>query len=213
MAKVPPGVGPRFPQVVVLFGATGDLAKRKLLPGLYHLCAAGFLPEYRIIGVSLDDIDTAAFSARTREALAQHFNRPIADEDWAAFAERLAYVPLSAGAAALAAAAARAEASIGQDSQRLHYLSVPPSAALSAVRTLGEAGLVANARMATSLDWTRRSCGANADGFPWTRCPWKPAVAWPACLNATANCSSFWTGWASAREPLCACCARTTMRR
>ncbi|MFO1227894.1 glucose-6-phosphate dehydrogenase [Roseateles sp.] len=147
MAKVPPGVGPRFPQVVVLFGATGDLAKRKLLPGLYHLCAAGFLPEYRIIGVSLDDIDTAAFSARTREALAQHFNRPIADEDWAAFAERLAYVPLSAGAAALAAAAARAEASIGQDSQRLHYLSVPPSAALSAVRTLGEAGLVANARI------------------------------------------------------------------
>ena len=34
MAKIPPGVGPRFPQVVVLFGATGDLARRKLLPGL-----------------------------------------------------------------------------------------------------------------------------------------------------------------------------------
>ena len=37
----------------MLFGATGDLAKRKLLPGLFHLHAAGLLPkEYRIIGVS-----------------------------------------------------------------------------------------------------------------------------------------------------------------
>ena len=58
MAKIPPGVGPRFAQVVVLFGATGDLARRKLLPGLYHLASAGFIPGCRIIGVSLDDIDS-----------------------------------------------------------------------------------------------------------------------------------------------------------
>ncbi|HEY9107971.1 MAG TPA: glucose-6-phosphate dehydrogenase [Roseateles sp.] len=147
MAKILPGVGPRLPQVVVLFGATGDLAKRKLLPGLFHLCTAGFLPDYRIIGVSLDDMDTAAFGALTRQALAQFFNRPVADVDWVAFAERLEYVPLSAGPAALAEAAARAEAAIGRDSQRLHYLSVPPNAALSAVKVLGEAGLVANARI------------------------------------------------------------------
>jgi glucose-6-phosphate 1-dehydrogenase len=39
--------------VIVLFGATGDLAKRKLLPGLYHLASAGLLPKrYRIIGTS-----------------------------------------------------------------------------------------------------------------------------------------------------------------
>ncbi|MFN7724858.1 MAG: glucose-6-phosphate dehydrogenase [Rubrivivax sp.] len=147
MAKVPPGVGPRYPQVVVLFGATGDLAKRKLLPGLYHLCTAGFIPDYRVIGVSLDDLDAAAFRTLTRQALAQFFNRPVTDDDWAAFSERLDYVPLSAGPAALAAAVARAEASIGEESRRLHYLSVPPNAALSAVRLLGEAGLVANARI------------------------------------------------------------------
>jgi len=147
MAKISPGVGPRLPQVVVLFGATGDLAKRKLLPGLFHLCTAGFLPDYRIIGVSLDDMDTAAFGALTRQALAQFFNRPVADADWAAFAERLEYVPLAAGPAALAEAAARAEAAIGSESERLHYLSVPPNAALSAVKVLGEAGLVANARI------------------------------------------------------------------
>jgi len=147
MAKIPPGVGPRLPQLVVLFGATGDLAKRKLLPGLFHLCTAGFLPDYRIIGISLDDLDTAAFGALTRQALAEFFNRPVADADWAAFAARLEYVPLAAGPAALAEAAARAEAAIGGESQRLHYLSVPPNAALSAVKVLGEAGLVAHARI------------------------------------------------------------------
>ncbi|MBX3643147.1 MAG: hypothetical protein KF720_08770 [Rubrivivax sp.] len=53
MAKIPPGVGPRYAQVVLLFGATGDLARRKLLPGLYHLVTAGFIPGCRIVGVSL----------------------------------------------------------------------------------------------------------------------------------------------------------------
>ena len=54
---------------------------------------------------------------------------------------------LQAGPAALADAVARAERSIGEESRRLHYLSVPPSAALSAVRMLGEAGLVENSRI------------------------------------------------------------------
>ena len=57
MAKIPAGVGPRFPQVVVLVGATGDLARRKLIPGLLHLARAGFIPTCRIIGVSLDELD------------------------------------------------------------------------------------------------------------------------------------------------------------
>ena len=58
MARNSQRVGPRFPQVVVLVGATGDLARRKLLPGLFHLAKAGFLPDCRVIGVSLDQIDT-----------------------------------------------------------------------------------------------------------------------------------------------------------
>ncbi len=45
MAKVPAGVGPKLPQIVVLFGATGDLSHKKLLPGLFRLEAAGFLSE------------------------------------------------------------------------------------------------------------------------------------------------------------------------
>src|SRR5687768_14284034 len=66
VAKVPPGVGPRFPQVVVLVGATGDLARRKLIPGLLHLARAGFIPGCRIIGVSLDNFDAGAFRDFTR---------------------------------------------------------------------------------------------------------------------------------------------------
>ena len=47
--------------VIVLFGATGDLARRKLLPGLLHLWQAGLLDDSRIVGTSLDDLDTETF--------------------------------------------------------------------------------------------------------------------------------------------------------
>ncbi|MBT9490000.1 MAG: glucose-6-phosphate dehydrogenase, partial [Rubrivivax sp.] len=147
MAKIPPGVGPRFPQVVVLFGATGDLAKRKLLPGLFHLASAGFIPACRVIGVSLDQIDVDQFRQTARAALDQFYARKVGDEDWDNFARCLDYVPLSSGAPALRAAVARAEASFGQECRRLHYLSVPPSSALPAVRLLGEAGLVERSRI------------------------------------------------------------------
>ena len=147
MAKVPPGVGPGHPQVVVLFGATGDLARRKLLPGLYHLATAGFIPGYRIIGVSLDSFDVDAFRTLARESLAEFSNREVTDADWEAFARNLDYVPLASGASSLRAAVERAEATLGGECRRLHYLSVPPSAALPAVRLLGEARLVYRSRI------------------------------------------------------------------
>ena len=147
MAKVPAGVGPRFPQVVVLVGATGDLARRKLIPGLLHLARAGFIPGCRIVGVSLDQLDADSFRNFARESLNEFSARKVSDEEWGSFASALDYVSLSAGPAALAEAVARAEASIGGESRRLHYLSVPPSAALSAVRMLGDAGLVQNSRI------------------------------------------------------------------
>jgi glucose-6-phosphate 1-dehydrogenase len=145
--KVPRGVGPQFPQVVVLFGATGDLSRRKLLPGLFHLCRAGFIPGCRIVGVSLDDLDAAGFRKLARAALDEFSTRKLDEADWAAFAKILDYVPLAKGATALKAAVRKAERALGGESRRLHYLSVPPSAALSAVRLLGEAGLVERSRI------------------------------------------------------------------
>ena len=147
MKRILPGVGPKVPQVVVLVGATGDLSQRKLLPGLFHLCTAGFIPGCRIIGVSLDDLDAAGFCAVAREALDRFSSRKVDDAHWAAFADILDYVPLSAGADVLKAAVDRAEQALGDSAQRVHYLSVPPKAALSVVRLLGEAGLVERSRI------------------------------------------------------------------
>src|ERR1700758_5539908 len=102
-------VGPRYPQVVVLVGATGDLSRRKLLPGLFHLVSAGFIPACRIVGVSLDDIDPTEVRTFAREALSQFSSRKVPDDDWAAFADVLDYVPLDAGPERLRNAVLRAE--------------------------------------------------------------------------------------------------------
>ncbi|MCH9829310.1 MAG: glucose-6-phosphate dehydrogenase [Gammaproteobacteria bacterium] len=147
MKKVPPGVGPRFPQVVVLVGATGDLARRKLLPGLFHLSKAGFIPGCHIIGLSLDDLDADGFRQVVRGALEEFSTRKLTKDDWNTFAKTLDYVPLSAGASVLKAAVDKAEKTFSGECRRVHYLSVPPSAALSVVRMLGEAGLVERSRI------------------------------------------------------------------
>jgi glucose-6-phosphate 1-dehydrogenase len=140
-------VGPGQAQVVVLFGATGDLSRRKLLPGLFQLVTAGFIPGCRIIGVSLDDIDADGFRAIALDALRQFSSRAVNDADWAHFAGMLDYVALGAGPDALRGSVARAELALGGDSRRVHYLSVPPNAALPAVRLLAEAGLVERSRI------------------------------------------------------------------
>jgi len=132
---------------VVLVGATGDLSQRKLLPGLFHLSSAGFIPGCRVIGVSLDDLDPESFRALARGALDQFSTRKVNEADWTAFAETLDYVPLAAGADVLRAAVERAEAALGSESRRVHYLSVPPNAALSAVQMLARGDLVARSRI------------------------------------------------------------------
>ena len=147
MGRIPPGVGPKHSQVIVLVGATGDLSRRKLLPGLFHLSSAGFIPGCKIIGVSLDNIDPDGFREVAREALNQFSSRKVKEADWATFAETLDYVPMASGAPALKAAIEKAEQKLGTESRRVHYISVPPSAALSAVRLLAEADLVDRSRI------------------------------------------------------------------
>ena len=147
MVKLKPEVGPKHPQLVVLVGATGDLSQRKLLPGLFHLTSAGFIPNWRIIGVSLDQIGADEFRNHARRAIDKYYPREVKAADWEAFANSLSYVPQGAGAEALSAAVMAAEAELGGDGRRLHYLSVPPAAALAVVRLLSEANLVANSRI------------------------------------------------------------------
>src|SRR5258708_5050801 len=147
MAKALRGVGPSHPQVVTLMGATGDLSRRKLLQGLFHLSSAGFIPDCRIIGVSLENLDSAAFREEARRAVAEFSTRKVDEADWNTFAKKLSCGPLTAGPAALKVAVEAAERSLGVESHRLHYLSIPPSAALAAVRLLGEADIVDRSRV------------------------------------------------------------------
>ena len=137
-------------QVIVIFGATGDLARRKLFPGLFHLFAAGLMPrEFRIIGSgrhtpgSDDD-----FRDRVRAALDEHGRRRVGAEAWESFSRRLSFTASSAeDGSELAAAVRSAEEEIGGATRRLLYLSVPPGALVPMVRMLGASGLVADARL------------------------------------------------------------------
>jgi glucose-6-phosphate 1-dehydrogenase len=136
------------PTTVVLFGATGDLAKRKLIPGLLHLFQSGLVDDLRVVGTSLDDLNADAFRDLSLVAIREYSTREMSDPDWHEFAKRLDYVPLSAGPTPLGEAVQRAEEQLpGNVNQRLHYLSVPPKAALAAVRMIAEADLVARSRV------------------------------------------------------------------
>ncbi|MGK2865615.1 MAG: glucose-6-phosphate dehydrogenase [Mycobacterium sp.] len=135
------------PHVIVLFGATGDLAKRKLLPGMAHLVLSALAPKIRVVGTSLEDLTEDEFRALTREAVNAFGSHKLSDEEWANFASRISYVPQGAGPDALAAAVAEAEGELGADVQRLHYLSVPPKAARAVITMLKDANLVERSRV------------------------------------------------------------------
>jgi glucose-6-phosphate 1-dehydrogenase len=135
------------PHVIILVGATGDLARRKLLPGLFHLSQAGLLPECRIVGTSLDDLSPGEFRQFARQACDEFARFAVTDAHWAAFEQHLTYISQTVGPAGLAGVVAGCEKDLGGEPRRLHYLSVPPAAARSVVRALGEAGLVDRARV------------------------------------------------------------------
>jgi glucose-6-phosphate 1-dehydrogenase len=132
---------------MVLFGATGDLARRKLLPGLFHLSLAGLLPECRIVGTSLDDLGDDSFRCFARTAIDEFGKQGAPDESWKEFSSRLYFVSEAAGDDALAKIVTELEDELGGDVARLHYLSVPPAAAPEVVARLGTLGLNERARI------------------------------------------------------------------
>jgi len=141
------GREPIAPHVVVLFGATGDLARRKLLPGLTRLSLSALAPDVQIVGTSLEEHDDDSFRAFARSAVDEFGTGAMSDEQWARFAEKLHYVGQSAGPEALAQAVSEAERVLGDKASRLHYLSVPPKAALEVIQMLRSAQLVPRSRV------------------------------------------------------------------
>ena len=130
--------------VIVIFGASGDLTRRKLLPGLYRLHRAGLMPDdWHIIGTSRRPRSDDDFRAIAREA--------VGDGDSAAFgefAERLTFAAFEPGRTEeLAEALDRADEQLDCRARRLHYLSIPPGGFGPFVGALGEAGLTDGARV------------------------------------------------------------------
>jgi len=144
-------------RVLVLFGATGDLAARKLFPGFFHLYREGLMPDdFRIIGSGRHSPGSdEEFREQINEALQQH-GRVELDEQWEQFASRLSFVVSSAeDGEDLAQAIKDAEGEIGAEGERLVYLSVPPGAMQDMVRMLGQTGIVENCSLVVEKPFGR----------------------------------------------------------
>nr|WP_211206508.1 glucose-6-phosphate dehydrogenase [Demetria terragena] len=133
--------------MIVLFGATGDLARRKLLSGMAHLALSGLTPDIRIVGSSLDEMTDEEFRAFARKSIEEVGVRKLSAKEWEKFEPLLSFVPTSAGPKALADKVAEERAELGEGSRILHYLSVPPKAATKVIETLREAELVEDSRV------------------------------------------------------------------
>ena len=139
--------------VIVMFGATGDLARRKLLPGLFHLAKAGLLPaRYRIIGSgrarsgsALTDDD---FRRHAKDAVTEFGLAKPTGEAWREFANSLFFATAEpTQAQQLLDAVAAAEKAIGGQPRRLFHLAVPPAGFGPMIGMLGDTGLARNARL------------------------------------------------------------------
>jgi len=132
---------------LVVFGATGDLAIRKLIPALYHRDADGQIPaEARIVGVSRRHLSSEAFREMAREAIGMHVG--AADHDAAAierFLARISYISVNAtGEEGWSELAARFE---GTTRILICYLSTGPDLFVPICERLGACGLASRARL------------------------------------------------------------------
>jgi len=132
------------PLALVIFGAPGDLSRRKLIPALYRLHCEGLLPaSFALVGFALEPHDDAEFREMMRAAVLEEVPRP---EGWDAFAAHLHYVSGSfdrpEGFARLRGCLEGVEGASRTGGNRLFYLAIPPGLIADAVRGLGEAGLV-----------------------------------------------------------------------
>ena len=131
--------------VLVLFGATGDLAKRKILPGLFHLWMAGLMPErFHVIGSSPAQwgLTDEEFRAHALDSIATFGRHRPTKASWRTFSKRLSFaVADEDDGRPLVAAVGAAERALGGRPQRLYHLAVPPVAFGGMIEMLGETGL------------------------------------------------------------------------
>ncbi|HET7121027.1 MAG TPA: glucose-6-phosphate dehydrogenase [Solirubrobacterales bacterium] len=137
-------------QVIVLFGATGDLARRKLLPGMYHLMRVGLMPErFRIIGAARRPLSAEEFREFARDAIRASSRKAGDLEAWERFAASLDFAAVGDGFERLGSAISAAQEGLGADAELLFYLSLPPRAAEATIEQIEELGIGRGARVIT----------------------------------------------------------------
>jgi len=140
---------PVAPCTVVIFGASGDLAARKLLPALYNLEHCGqeaIPPKSAILGFARREMSTDAFRTKAREAAERYSRLKIDEACWRRFANNLEYLSgmdRPDGFARLKSCLEEIERKRGLPPNRVYYLSVPPEAITETVEKLHGAGLIA----------------------------------------------------------------------
>lgn len=134
------------PCVMVIFGAAGDLTKRKLIPALYNLAQSNLLSrEFAVIGVARDDFTTESFRAEISGHAKEYATGDLDPDLWDWFQHRLYYVQGEFGDAAtfqkLQETLMHADRDHGTHGNYIYYLATPPPFFATIIKLLGEAGL------------------------------------------------------------------------
>jgi glucose-6-phosphate 1-dehydrogenase len=131
------------PCIMVIFGASGDLTKRKLFPALYSLAFRRLLPEkFAVIGVARTEESDEDFRERMKEAVQQFGRDEFRDDVWNKLAENMRYFATDFSdheeLDRMAGMMVELDNRLGTGGNRVYYLAIPPSAFEIVVRELGE---------------------------------------------------------------------------
>ena len=129
--------------MLVIFGASGDLTHKKLMPALYSLMLRRLLPaRLAVVGVARTEADDDAFRSDMKEAVQQHARDEFSDDVWEELAANMHYVATDfaddGGERKLEELVGKLDSELDLGGNRLYYLAVPPSAHPVIVEALGK---------------------------------------------------------------------------
>ena len=150
---------PRVPDpcVLVVFGVTGDLARKKLIPAVYDLANRGLLPPgFMLLGFARRDWDHGDFESVAKEAAREHSRTEFTEEVWARLAEAIRFLPGSfdddKAFDTLASTLTELDSTHGTGGNAAFYLSIPPSMFPVVLGQMQRTGMADNA---ASGGWRR----------------------------------------------------------
>ncbi len=129
------------PTSIVIFGASGDLTRRKLIPGLFSLYKKNRLPTtWQVFGFAMSEWTDEQFRENVRAGIVEFYKEPFADDDWTTFAANLYYVPGKFGVDADFERLETVLRSTGSPN-RLYYLATSPRFFSDIIHTMGRANM------------------------------------------------------------------------